>query len=127
MNPDQYQAVKRRQVGQDCVASWFAIFGILFPGAPLPDNPYVECTESPMAGRIVGEFTNFVEHEAPRRLAERIGVQIFGVENQAQHQWWLNQVLEESLPLVLAEMRRQFQILTETQVSGQFAIRTRDP
>ncbi|KAK5232725.1 hypothetical protein LTR47_006289 [Exophiala xenobiotica] len=118
MNPDQYQAVKRRQVGQDCVASWFAIFGILFPGAPLPDNPYVECTESLMVGRIVGEFTNFVEHEAPRRLAERIGVQIFGVENQAQHQWWLNQVLEESLPLVLAEMRRQFQILTETQVSG---------
>ncbi|KAK5193293.1 hypothetical protein LTR92_006662 [Exophiala xenobiotica] len=118
MNPDQYQAVKRRQVGQDCVASWFAIFGILFPGAPLPDNPYVECTESLMVGRIVGEFTNCVEHEAPRRLAERIGVQIFGVENQAQHQWWLNQVLEESLPLVLAEMRRQFQILTETQVSG---------
>ena len=126
MDPDQYRAVKRRQVGQDCVASWFAIFGILFPGAPLPDNPYVECTESLMIGRIVGEFTNFVEHEAPRRLADTMGVHIFGVGNQGEHQWWLNQVLEESLPTVLAEMRHQFQILTETQVAGRTTIRTTD-
>ncbi len=126
MNPDQYRAVKRRQVGQDCVASWFAIFAILFPGAPLPDNPYVECTETLMIGRIVGEFTNFVEHEAPRRLAETMGVHIFGVGNQGEHQWWLNQVLEESLPTVLAEIRRQFQILTETQVAGRTTIRTTD-
>jgi hypothetical protein len=126
MNPDQFQAVKRRQVGQDCVASWFAIFEILFSGDPLPDSPYVECTESLMVGRIVEEFTHFVEHEAPRRLAERMSVHLFGVQNQAQAQFAVNQALEDSLPLVLAEMRRQFQIQTETQVSGQFAIRTRD-
>ncbi|KIV79825.1 hypothetical protein PV11_07372 [Exophiala sideris] len=112
MSPDQYQAIKRRRLGEDCVEAWFAIFRTLFPNARrLPDNPYVESTESLLSRRIVGEFTAFVEQEAPSRLAQRMGMPLFGTENATTLQWHLNQVLEEALPVVLAEVQHQYQLL----------------
>ncbi|KAK4943538.1 poly(A)-binding protein binding protein [Elasticomyces elasticus] len=112
MSPDQYQAIKRRRLGEDCVQAWFAIFRTLFPNARrLPDNPYVESTESLLSRRIVGEFTAFVEQEAPSRLAQRMGMPLFGTENATTLQWHLNQVLEEALPVVLAEVQHQYQLL----------------
>ncbi|KAK6379428.1 hypothetical protein LTS17_006346 [Exophiala oligosperma] len=101
MDPDQCKAVKRRKT--------------LFPGARLPDDPYVECTETLLARRIVSEFTAFAEQEAPTRLAERMAIPLFGAGYELELQWRLNQVLEESLPLVLSELRQQFSILNKAQ------------
>ncbi|KIW18492.1 hypothetical protein PV08_02780 [Exophiala spinifera] len=126
MNRDQCKDVKRRKVGGSCVEAWFSIFKTLFPGARLPDNPYVECTEALLAGRIVGEFTAFAEYEAPRRLAERMAIPLFGAGYEVELQWRLNQVLEESLPLVLSELRQQFSVLNEAQVGTMNQLRLAD-
>jgi len=111
MSPDQYLAIKRRRLGEDCVEAWFAIFGALFPHATLPGTPYVESTQSLLSRRVLGAFTAFVEHEAPARLAQRIGPPIYGSESATTYQWSLNHILEEALPAILAELRHEYQLL----------------
>lgn len=126
MNSDQCKAVKRRRVGENCVEAWFSIFRTLFPGARLPDDPYVACTEALVTGQIVREFTAFAEREAPRRLAARMAIPLLGSEHEPELQWWLNRILEESLPLVLSELRQQFSILNEAQAGTTVQSRLAD-
>lgn len=48
MTAEQMANVKRRKPGKTPSETWFAIFQILFPEAPLPESPYVDsvCTDA---------------------------------------------------------------------------------
>src|SRR5271155_4886012 len=54
MTQDQLNSIKRRKPGKDACETWYNIFKILFPNAPLPDSPYYD-TVSPMAVQSFSE------------------------------------------------------------------------
>jgi len=68
MTQDQLNSIKRRKPGKDACETWYNIFKILFPNAPLPDSPYYD-TVSPMA---VQSFSERFRSQAPPLLSTMV-------------------------------------------------------
>lgn len=109
MNPDQYKTIMRKQMRRSAADCWFDIFKILFPGSPLPSDPYVE-SGSGIATRVIRQFTTYVEREFPPRLAARIGPEIYGEPWGFDEQVVLGQLLEECIPSLMQELASTFQV-----------------
>ena len=112
MNRDQVTAIRRKRMNEDKVEAWFAIFQMLFLGSPLPETGYVDCTTTVEAAvsdnSVVARYNAFIEREVPRRLAPLAAHGMFGDDYTAAEVMWVSQVLEQTLPLVLQQLGREF-------------------
>jgi hypothetical protein len=74
MATEQVNFIKRRTIGKTPSETWFDIYKILFPHAPLPETPYVE-TVSPGA---IQRFTDHFYRQAGSRLAALVQTELQG-------------------------------------------------
>jgi hypothetical protein len=74
MATEQVNLIKRRTIGKTPSETWFEIYKILFPHAPLPETPYVE-TVSPGA---IQRFTDHFYRQAGSRLAALVQTELQG-------------------------------------------------
>ena len=74
MATEQVNFIKRRTIGKTPSESWFEIYKILFPHAPIPETPYVE-TVSPGA---IQRFTDHFYRQAGSRLAALVQKELQG-------------------------------------------------
>jgi len=106
MSADQVTAVKRREMGKAPSDVWFDIYKVLFPGAPLPSNPYAEETQS----GTVQRFTAYFEREAPGILAAEINTRMFGYDSTIpEHQMFIESVLTDSIRVLLQRINAGFE------------------
>ncbi|KAL9108600.1 MAG: hypothetical protein Q9227_006686 [Pyrenula ochraceoflavens] len=68
MTTEQRNRVRRRAHGKSAEENWYDIFKILFPGAGLPDSPYLETDHS----RTILNFLSFFRREAPAILQSNL-------------------------------------------------------
>lgn len=102
MSPDQVTAIKRRDQGKNRVEAWFDIYGILFPGALLPLDPYIDSMDSEPIQNILALF----EQEAPQILATEINTRMFGdAECTEEDRTFRDTVLEESISVLIQRFK----------------------
>lgn len=102
MTPDQVTAIKRREQGKNRVDAWFDIYGILFPGALLPLDPYIDSMDSEPIQNILALF----EQEAPQILATEINTRMFGdAECTEEFRIFTDTVLEESISVLVQRFK----------------------
>lgn len=105
MSPDQVTTIKRREPGKNRVDAWFDIFGILFPEALLPLDPYIDS----MYSEPIQDFLTFFEREAPSILAAEINTRMFGdTEVSADQRTFVDSVLEESISVLLQRLGGEY-------------------
>ena len=107
MTQDQYTAIKRRKMREPPAPLWYAIFGILFPGAEPPDTPYVCGTNSPEMVRTAEEFGEFLESRMQDALATRLSRELYNSDD-AMSLFYVNVALEATLPSLLRELYSEF-------------------
>jgi hypothetical protein len=105
MTPDQLNKIKRRDFGRKPEDAWFDIFRILFPGAPLPSDPYVESRHSNM----VQDFMAYFHGEGRHLLASEINWRMFGHQpTTPEYTVWADTVLSESINVLIQELENRF-------------------
>jgi len=104
MTQDQLNSIKRRKPGKDTCETWYYIFKILFPNAPLPDSPYYD-TVSPMA---VQSFSERFRSQAPPLLSAMVRDRTQGLFLGEHEQEILENALEESLDKVIQLFEADF-------------------
>jgi hypothetical protein len=83
-----------------------------------PDNPYVDCANLQASVQSVQDYTEFLENRLPLRLSESLGRPLYGSDDPPTR-WIINMALEETLPTVLQELRREYEALKpDDKVNG---------
>jgi hypothetical protein len=72
MSVEQMADVKRRKPGKTPADTWFAIFRILFPEAPLPQSPYADSVSSD----AIRSFMDLFQRQAQANLSSLIREQL---------------------------------------------------
>ena len=72
MSVEQMADVKRRKPGKTPADTWFAIFRILFPEAPLPQSPYADSVSS----EAIRSFMDLFQRQAQANLSALIREQL---------------------------------------------------
>jgi hypothetical protein len=105
MTADQATLIKHERMGGSRTVRWFEIYKILFPNAPLPLDPYVDCT----IADNVQDFMAFFEREAPAILAPQVNANLFGHGSESfEHQAWVDSALSESISILLGTIRERY-------------------
>ncbi|KIW70305.1 hypothetical protein PV04_02590 [Phialophora macrospora] len=105
MTPDELTAIKRRDLGRDRWNAWFDIYKILFPGAPLPVDPYVDSVHT----SAVQQFMAFFEDEGREVLASEINWRMFGYAPPTpEHQLFVESVLTASIEVLIQRLEGRF-------------------
>jgi hypothetical protein len=105
MTSDQLTAVKRRGLGRSERDTWFEIYKLLFPDAPLPLDPYVHSTHAD----DVQDFIVFFQGDGRQVLSEEINQRMFGTVNASrEEQEFVDRVLAESINVLLQRLESRF-------------------
>lgn len=103
MTPDTLTEIKRKEPGRSPATAWFNIYKKLFPGAPLPLDPYVE---DMLQSETVQNYMAFFEREAPGLLASEINTRMFGYASTVPGQdEFVESLLADSIRVLLETIK----------------------
>ena len=88
-------------MGRNRVEVWNDIYRVLFPGSPLPLDPYVDNIHSDN----IQDLRNFFEREGRRILGYEINMRLFGNSVATpEQQAFVERVLIESIDALLQQL-----------------------
>jgi hypothetical protein len=73
MTVEQIASVKRRKPGKTPSDTWFAIFRILFPEAPLPESPYADSVSADAIRAFMDHFHRRAQAILSALIREQLG------------------------------------------------------
>jgi hypothetical protein len=73
MTAEQMANVKRRKPGKTPSDTWFGLFRILFPEAPLPESPYVESVSTDAIRAFIDHFQRRAQAILSSLIREQLG------------------------------------------------------
>jgi hypothetical protein len=101
MSVEQIADVKRRKPGKTPADTWFAIFRILFPEAPLPQSPYADSVSS----EAIRSFMDLFQRQAQANLSALIREQLGStLVLHSDQQRLLDSALEISIAQLVMQM-----------------------